>query len=431
MSLGISEEKVEEIREKPSVFAREILDVEPFEYQKEVLNCGHNRMAFVSGRQVGKSRTASWMALHHALTTEDSTVLITAPTQRQSSELFNQIKKEMRDSDIPDQTWGTDRETRTVIEFNNESRILCLPTGNEGNNIRGYTAGMVIVDEAAFIDENVFYQVLLPMLAVTDGKMALLSTPKGSSGFLNDAFNDELEEDFFTKQVATYENPEVGEEFIMNQQKQLDSTTFKQEILGKFVESADSFFEAEIIDRCINNDEIPKNSAQRCFLGVDLARHGEDESVYVSIDGKGNVFNVESDAESGLHEAIGHIKHLHDEMQYDRIYIDETALGGGVVDVLKNDLRSYTVKGITFSNKKKQSLYNTLKSKMEAGEIRLPDNSKLRKQLLDMEYEFTAGGKMKIESPKGGHDDFCDSLALAVWGFEKGGKIRQTGPSKM
>lgn len=427
----ISQEKLVELRDKPSVFVETILGIDPFDYQKEVLDAGQDRIAFVSGRQVGKSRTAAWMALHHALTNEDSTVLITAPTQRQSSELFNQVKKEMKDAEAVDaDLWGTERETRTVIEFINGSRILCLPTGNNGDNIRGYTAGLVIVDEAAFIDDNVFYQVLLPMLAVTNGTLALLSTPYGAKGFLFDAFHDELEEDYLKKQVPTYQNPLVDEDFIMNQQAQLSSMDFKQEILGKFVESADSFFHSEIIDRAIEDGGSPDSTSDRSFLGVDLARHGEDESVYVSIDGNGNVFNIEADADSDLHEAIGHVKHLHEKFSYDRIYLDETALGGGVVDVLKADLRSYTVKGITFTNPKKSSLYNTLKTKLEAGEINLPDSSKLRKQMLDMEYEFTTGGKMKIGHPDGGHDDYCDALALAVWGYEKGGKVRQTSTKK-
>lgn len=432
-TISFDPEKVQELRDTPSLFVDEVLGVEPFDYQSGVLDCEEDRIAFVSGRQVGKSRTASWMALHHALTNEDATVLITAPTQRQSSELFKQVKKEMQqaedDNHIPEDAWGTERKTRTVIEFQNGSRILCLPTGDEGANIRGYTASMVIVDEAAFIDDEVFYQVLLPMLAVTDGTLALLSTPYGAKGFLYDAFSDDLEEDYFTKQVPSYQSPLVDEKFIANQQSQLSSMDFKQEILGKFVESADALFEAEVIEKCIDNDAISQDTSGRCFLGVDLARHGEDESVYVSIDMEGNVFSIQSDAESDLHEAIGHIKHLHNEFNYDRIYIDETALGGGVVDVLKNDLNSYTVNGITFSNKKKRSLYKTLQTKMEGREVRLPDNSTLKKQLLDLEYEFTTNGKLKIEHPDGGHDDYTDALSLAVWGYEKGGKVRQTSPA--
>lgn len=423
-------EAIERIRDNPSHFVESVLGIEPFEYQKEVLDCQEDRIAFVSGRQVGKSRTASWMALHHALTHSDSTVLITAPTQRQSSELFTQIKKEMDADSVPEDMWGTDRETRTVMEFTNGSRILCLPTGNEGNNIRGYTADMVIVDEAAFIDDAVYYRILLPMLATTKGTLACLSTPYGAKGFLYDAFHDELEEDFYTKQVPTYMNPKVDEDYIANQQSQLSSMDFKQEILGKFVEAADSFLEAETIDGCIDNDEVPSKAGDRCFLGVDLARHGEDSSVYISIDGKGNVFNIEQDEDKGLHEAIGHVKTLHENFRYDRIYVDETALGGGVVDVLKNDLRSYTVKGVTFTNKKKQSLYQTLKAKLEGREVNLPENSELRKQLLDLEYEYTPSGKLKIHHGDGGHDDYADSLALAVWAFEKGGKVRQSGSTE-
>lgn len=425
----LSDRRLRELREKPSVFVQEIIGVDPFDYQTDVLDSGSDRIAFVSGRQVGKSRTASWYALHFALTNPESTVLITAPTQNQSSELFKQVRKEMRMSKISDEQWGADRTTRTEIEFNNSSRILCRTTGDTGDNIRGLTTDLIVVDEAAFIDDEIYFQALLPMLATTDGSLVLLSTPFGARGFLYEAFTGGLEEEYYTMQVPTYRNPKVSDDYIANQQQQLPSIEFKQEILGKFVESANAFFQADLIEECMKGP-IKKNH-KSSFLGVDLARHGEDKSVFISVDGNGNVYSIETDSDSPLTEAIGRVKNLHEEYQFDRIYIDETALGGGVVDILKQDLRGRTVEGITFTNKKKQSLYNTLKSKMEEGVVNLPQHSELQKELLDLEYSFTSGGKMKIEHPEGGHDDYADALALAVWGLKNGNRVRQSGSKTM
>lgn len=421
---NINVEKLKKLRSLPSLFVKEVIGIEPFDYQKDVLDCNDDRIAFVSGRQVGKSRTAAWIGLHYALTREGATVLITAPTQNQASELFRQVKVEMNESVIPDDLWGTERETRTAVEFENGSRILCRPAND---NLRGLTTELIIADEAAKIEDEIFYQVLLPMLATTDGKFVLTSTPFGSSGFLFEAFHGGLEEDYYTKQVPTYRNPKVGEEYIAQQQQQLSSLDFKQEILGKFVESSDSFFTTAEIEEAISGES--SRSSNRCFLGVDLARHGEASTVYIAMDGDGNVFMCEQEDGTGLDYSLGRIKDLHGAFGFEKIAVDESTLGGGVVDMLKNSVSRGTVMPVTFSPKKKRNLYNTLKKKMEAGEISIPDHSELKKQMLDLEYEYTASGNMKVNAPDGGHDDFPDALALVAWAHEQSSNVRQKGPA--
>lgn len=421
---GVHPNDIQEVISTPSKFVEEIIGIEPFEYQKGVLDTDNDRVAFVSGRQVGKSRTAAWVALHHALTSPGHQILITAPVQRQSSQLFKQVKKEMGESAVPTNLWGTERETRTVIEFDNGSEILCLPTGDGGATIRGYTADHIIVDEAAFVEDEVFEQALMPMLATTDGDLTLLSTPYGDTGYLYNAFHDKLEDDYFTEQVPTYQSPLVGDEFVSNQQEQLSNTNFKQEILGQFVESQTTFFQEDQVENAVEPNPDTDNS--RMFLGVDLARHGTDRSVYITMDAAGNVAHIASDQDTSLAESIGQVKYLHDMYNYEKIVIDETAMGGGVVDMLKDDLQRGLVEGVKFTISTKQSIYNTLKEKLESGEVTIPDNKDLKREMLDLRREFTGQGKMKIHHPDGGTDDYCDSLALAAYAYENGNRVRQT-----
>ena len=105
--------------DEPSYFVEHYIGVEPFDYQTEFLNANSDRKAFVSGRQVGKSRSVAWYALWKAVTYPGSEILITAKAQRQSMELFNQVKKEMRQSEISNEDWGVQKDTRTEIHFEN------------------------------------------------------------------------------------------------------------------------------------------------------------------------------------------------------------------------------------------------------------------------------------------------------------------------
>jgi phage FluMu gp28-like protein len=405
-----SPDEFRQMRDSPSQFVSNLLEDDPWGYQQTALDFEADRQALACARQVGKSRMCSWRGIHKPVTSPGSTTLITAPTQRQSSELFNQVKAEMADSDIPIEGWNIERETRTTIEFTNGSRIICLPTGNDGKTIRGYTADLIIVDEAAFIDRSIFEDVLEPMLATTDGTMLLASTPFGTSGYFYDAFH---REEWDTLQVPMEASPLIDEDYVKRQKETKTHITYRQEVLGEFVEAADAFLSRELIKSCTAAGEVQQQS-QTTYLGVDLARHGEDATVFLSMDDEGNVFHTEHTHDKPLTDGIGRVKSLEEKHGYDEILIDETGLGAGVVDTLREDLRN--IEGVTFTLDTKQSLYNSLKERMEAGELTLPENRQLRQQLADLQYELTSNGKTKIHHPDGGHDDFTDALALANWG---------------
>jgi hypothetical protein len=419
--------------DEPSYFVEHYIGVEPFDYQQEFLDNDNDRKAFVSGRQVGKSRTAAWYALWRAVTYNGSEILITAKAQRQSMELFNQVKKEMRISDATDEEWGVEKDTRTEIHFYNGSRIVCLPVGRDGSNIRGYGTDLVIVDEAAFIKDEIFQEVLSPMLAVGDGTFILLSTPFGKKGFLYQKFNDN---DWYKKQVPTSANPLVDDSFIEEQRRQLTNTQFRQEILGQFVESSDSFFNRDELLNCASDEPVSKSSSIT-FLGVDLAAHGTDSSVYVCIDDNGHVFKIDEKEEAPLTDAMGRIRELDNFYNFEKIIVDSTGLGEGVVDQVKEDL-GRKIEGFKFTNEKKQSLYNTLKNQLQDEKLSfyyVPgkndlEGNKMVAQCLNLTYDYTSTGKMRIEHESGGHDDYSDALALAVWAKSRKNHARPDAGSK-
>lgn len=409
----------DKLLDSPSYFVEHYVGAGPFDYQKKFMDNDSDRKAFVSGRRVGKSRTAAWLALWKSVTYPGAEVLITAKSQRQSMELFNQVQTEMRSSDIGEDQWGVVRSTRTEVNFDNGSRIIALPVGNTGENIRGYGGpdNMIIVDEAAFIDDSIFQEVLAPMMMVGSGTFILLSTPFGKKGFLYEKFNDDS---WYTMQVPTSANPLIDEEDIDEQRRNLTTTQFKQEVLGQFVESADSFFTRDELINC--TEETVKQTGDITFLGVDLASTGGDESVYVCMDNDGNVFHIEHTSDKPMTDAMGRIRELDSYYKFNKILVDSTSLGQGTVDQVKESLGNKVV-GFKFTNEKKQSLYNTLKNELQSENISfeyIPGKNdkagnKLLEQCLELEYSYTSSGKMRIEHPTGGHDDFSDALALATW----------------
>lgn len=164
---------------------------------------------------------------------------------------------------------------------------------------------------------------------------------------------------------------------------------------------------------------------KKVVLGVDFARLGQDSTVLVLIEEErpgSDLFVklVQETQHKLLTDAIGRITMLDDKYKCDKIILDQTGLGSGPVDVLQERL-GYKIEGVTFTIKSKQDIYQNLRrllelrAKNKPGGLHLPNHKKLLFQLMDLRYEFSGSGDMKIHHSDRGHDDYCDALALAAW----------------
>ena len=163
----------------PVLFSTLILGLNPTPYQLRFLNSSSKRIIIRWPRQSGKTLSlaayAVWFAVSHASTT----TLIVAPSRRQSMILNDVIQGLIDGAPKKVRAAFLRRRLRTMTYLRNGSRIVALP--NSENLLRGYTAHLIILDEAAFFqnDEAIFQHVLTPMLATTGGRMIVSSTPWG------------------------------------------------------------------------------------------------------------------------------------------------------------------------------------------------------------------------------------------------------------
>src|SRR5215208_4399555 len=161
-------------------FAREA-GLEPDPWQRDLLRSSSDRLLLNCSRQSGKSTMSASIALHRALYHPGSLILCLAPALRQSQELFSKLAGFYRDLGRPVSPLA---ERKLGLELENGSRVVTLP-GTE-KTIRGYSgAALLIVDEAARVDDGLYYA-LRPMLAVSGGALMMLSTPYGKRGIFYD-----------------------------------------------------------------------------------------------------------------------------------------------------------------------------------------------------------------------------------------------------
>ena len=316
-------------------------------------------------------------------------------------------------------------ESQTMITFDNGSEIHSLP-GNNPDTVRGFSPTKAIVDEAAFVKDDLF-TALEPSLAATNGDLELYSSPFGKRGRFYQSFS---EDSFETYHVKSNESPLITEEFLQGMRQSKTNLEFLQEFEGEFLDEQDTYFSRELILDCIGEIEErhgPRDHAEY-YLGVDCARYGLDETVYTIAElnhlGQVEIIFIKSTQKMPITDIIGRVQAFNQKWDFKAVYIDESGLGAGAVDSLKQrGIRVMSLDnqagGVQFTLPNKEYLYKNLKLLMEQRKIKFPKMDKLINQLSDLQYEFTEAGHTKIHHPDNGHDDFPDSLALSVAGIGK------------
>jgi hypothetical protein len=228
----------------PSQWAASCLGFTPSTKQSEILDSTAQRLILCCCRQWGKSTVVSVKALHFALTHPETTVLVLSRSLPQSGLIVSKVFEFAALLDIPVRPVPHKPHS---LRLPNRSRILSLPHSTV--TTRGYTAGIIIVDEAAVVHKNVLAAVL-PAAARTGGKLWLLSTPNGQSGLYYDIWHKGGPEWLKIRSTAD-ECPQISREFLDEQQR-LFPHTFRQEFYCEFTPPEGRLLTLERIERMVD-----------------------------------------------------------------------------------------------------------------------------------------------------------------------------------
>jgi len=221
--------------------------VEPDPWQADVLSSTAQQMILLCSRQAGKSTVTSLLAFHQAIYHAGSLILLMAPALRQSQELFRKLKLVL--NALPFCPVPVVEESALRLEFANGSRIITLP-GKEAT-IRGYSGvSLLVVDEAARV-ADALYASIRPMLAVSGGRIVLLSTPFGKRGFF---FQEWMEggPNWHRAKITAYDCPRIPKDWLEKERRSIGDWWFHQEYLCEFVEALDQVFRFDDIQRALD-----------------------------------------------------------------------------------------------------------------------------------------------------------------------------------
>lgn len=245
--------------------------LEPDPWQKALLTSDWERALLNCARQSGKTTASAALALEAALEATDNLVLILAPARRQSKEFLRSVRSLYRDA-APDV--GLDKQSELRLRLENESRIIALP-GKEGT-VRGYTADLVIADEAARVPDSA-YVATRPMLAVSGGRFVGLSTPAGQRGWFYTAWSDPSQ-DWERVEVTGQDCPRMSEEFLKQEREEMGDWEFQSEYMCKFQDEVDQLYRTEDIQAALTSKVGP-------LFGTDEDEHLTDTDLLFPADG--------------------------------------------------------------------------------------------------------------------------------------------------
>jgi len=419
----------EQLRSNPVLFAEAILGLELFPYQSELLSCRSKRIVACWARQTGKTTAIAVKVIHFAFTNPKTTTLIVSRGLRQSMIMFGIIENLIMKHPILRKS--VTKSTRTQIQLTNESQITALPCGPDGASLRGFTADLVVMDETAFMPEDVIASVIFPMLATTDGSAIMLSTPWGRDHIYYRSFKNP---NYWSQHVKAEQCPLITQTFLDEQRRDIGELRYRMEYEAEFVEDENSFFKQDLIRNCIEDydliddeqltteDKIPGNYC----LGADFGKK-VDYSVVALLKQEENersrlIHLKQFPLGTPYTDIVAYLQRLNQKLDINKGYVDQGAVGESLVEEIKQFAPQ--IDGLAFTPKIKQDLLTLLQTRMEQRRIILPLDRALLAQINEQKYRFgktkptekpEEKGTMTFYHPPGTHDDQLWALALATY----------------
>jgi hypothetical protein len=240
-------------------------------------------------RQFGKSTTVAMLAGYFAAHQPNATVILVVRSARQSEELLKTVAGMLRQF-VMGATYSA-----TKIELANGSRILALPS--QPHTIRGYAADLVVIDEAAYVDDAI-WDAVFPMLNAAEGggRLWMMSTPFRPAGFFY-RFWMEKGGDWVRFQVKAPDCPRISAAMIAEAKRTFTATQFAREYLCEFAQPATAPYPQELLRNCVVADlpdflttpvkypllAAPHKARPHAYLGVDFGKE-QDPSAMVLVE---------------------------------------------------------------------------------------------------------------------------------------------------
>lgn len=217
----------------PVLTFREAFGEEPHDWQVGYLR-ETRPAAVLKGRQVGATQGAAALAIHSARYWPDTDAVIVSPSLKQSGEITTRARAGLRAMGI-----RLPQDSASMLRLPNGSRIISLP--GTPRSVRGYTARVLIIDEAAYVIDETF--AAARALVATGGRLVVQSTPADEAGAYHAIVTGD-DPAWARYTVRSDEVPTISAAFLEMERRQLGDEVYAREYECQFARSGGSLFTA-------------------------------------------------------------------------------------------------------------------------------------------------------------------------------------------
>ena len=354
----------------------------------------------VSPRGSGKSLLAINIALYWALSKPNQKLGWCAPTFSQSKNILDQIVTAAKDT-----IQGSNRMEAT-IQFINGSTIKFL-SSDSADNIRGFRFTHLILDEFAYIKQNVIDTVLLPTLNPNGKKCLMVSTPAGK----NQLYTWYMKNEVVSHRITLEDCPYISRTLIDEARKSLPPDLFAQEYLAEFRDAANDVFVG--IDRVAFLGKYTEGKGQECYVGIDTGLV-DDYSVLYLLSPIGKTLHIERINNENINVIARLFSNIMSNYKVVGGYIEQNGIGKAMYDLISPKFRK--VRAFTTTQKSKTEAVRKLINDIEMTNIELPSEQlcpELHTEFANYSYKMSQTGNLSFGHSPGSKDDIIDALLMA------------------
>jgi len=249
--------------------------------QQQVANDNHRFKVVIGGRRMGKTFLAIREMCYQARQPNRLIWYVTSSYRAAKMIAFKELKQRLTDLN-----WVRKiNESELSVTLKNNTEIA-LKGADNFQSLRGIKLSYCVIDEAAQVQPDAWFEVIRPALADSQGGVLFISTPLGKNNWTFDLYNREKEDpdNWKSWQFTTLQGGFVAKEEIEQARQDMSEKQFNQEFNATFESFGDQV--AWAFNRDQNIKELPNADLRTIYIGMDfnvapinaaiMVREGED-----------------------------------------------------------------------------------------------------------------------------------------------------------
>lgn len=296
--------------------------------------------------------------------------------------------------------------------------IITLPNGgsvavrsaNNPDTLRGYGLDFAVLDEAAYIQQEAWFEVLRPALSDRLGRALFISTPNGQNWFWH--LHNRRDGDWQSFQFPTSANPYIAPSEIETAKTDMAEIVFRQEYLAEFVDNEGAVFRR--VRECATSEVVESYAAAPTQYVAAVDPAAAQDYTAISVMDVERRCQVYLDRFNRVDYPVLQERLISVCQRYNisRLRIEINGIGRPVFDALA--AAGLPVEAFTTTNATKSAIIQGLMSAFEHGEIAILDDRTQIAELLSFEARKSPSGAVTYSAPDGVHDDTVMALAMAL-----------------